>query len=362
MNVFINYDKEDLEIAKRLRNDLEKAGIKTWLEREDLLVGQDWRQVITDKLRESRYFITLLSSASVAKQGLIDTEPNWALNLLDNELSSKRISILPVRINDCLLADEKLERLHCADLFPSYEKGLDDILKVLLPNRSHDKRPISNDIQSKPNNENLFQHQIPNEPTDKPPAANQNWFKYVAIVLLAVVLMYHFAKPAPQKRTYHLRKEPITVSDDEALKTFKLTKDSNGWRRPAEYVENDFQDNKDGTITDRATGLMWQKSGSDNFMKFQYAEAYIDELNRKKFAGFGDWRLPTVDELTSLLTPEKQSQGLYISPLFDSTQSWCWTADKRTSGVGWHIYFLFGNVDWYNLNVNYFVRAVRSVQ
>jgi len=360
MNVFINHAKEDLDIAKKLRDDLEKAGVKTWLEREDLLVGQDWREVITDKLRESRYFITLISSASVAKQDFIDTEPNWALNLLDNELSSERISILPVRINDCLLTDEKLERLHCADLFPSYEKGLNDILKVLLPNKPPDKRPVSNQIPIKPPDENLFANQIPNEPTDKGSSVNQNRFKYIAIFLLAIILIY-FVKSVPQKRTYHLRKEPITVSDDEALKTFKLKKDSSGWRKPVEYIENDFQDNKDGTITDRATGLMWQRAGSDNFMKYQKAEAYIEELNSKKFAGFEDWRLPTIDELTSLLTQEKQSHGLYISPIFDKNQSWCWTSDKRASGGAWHIYFLFGNVDWYNLNVNYFVRAVRSL-
>jgi len=234
-------------------------------------------------------------------------------------------------------------------------------LKVLLPNKPPDKQPVSNQIPIKPPDENLFANQIPNEPTDKGSSVNQNRFKYIAIFLLAIILIY-FVKSVPQKRTYHLRKEPITVSDDEALKTFKLKKDSSGWRKPVEYIENDFQDNKDGTITDRATGLMWQRAGSDNFMKYQKAEAYIEDLNSKKFAGFEDWRLPTIDELASLLTQEKQSHSLYISPIFDATQSWCWTSDQRASGGAWHIYFLFGNVDWYNLNVNYFVRAVRSVQ
>ena len=164
-----------------------------------------------------------------------------------------------------------------------------------------------------------------------------------------------FLSPVPQ---YQLREEPMTVSDDDAEKIFGL--DQN-WR-PLEYIRNDFEDNGDETISDDATGLMWQKSGSPNRMTNKDAPAYIEKLNREKFAGYGDWRLPTVDELKSLLTKQKQSNGLYINPIFDKTQHWCWTSDQCASGGAWYVYFNLGFVYRDNLDYGYYARAVRAGQ
>jgi hypothetical protein len=113
-----------------------------------------------------------------------------------------------------------------------------------------------------------------------------------------------------------IRNNPVTVSDDDFKKVFRLRENC----RPVEYVKNDYKDNQDGTVTDQATGLMWQKSGSDMYITYKKAEDYIEQLNRTRFAGCKDWRLPTADELISLLEPEKQSNGLYINPVFDEKQ------------------------------------------
>jgi len=160
-----------------------------------------------------------------------------------------------------------------------------------------------------------------------------------------------------QMSVIHLRKEPITVSDEKAKSDFGL---GENWR-PLEYIQNDFKDNGDGTITDHATGLMWQKSGSDERLTYQDAKAYVDGLKSKKFAGHSDWRLPTVDELKSLLMPERQSNGLYINPIFDKTQRWCWTSDNCASGGAWYVNFDIGDVYWLDGSYIY-ARAVRSRQ
>ena len=59
----------------------------------------------------------------------------------------------------------------------------------------------------------------------------------------------------------------------------------------------DFRDNGDGTVTDRNTGLMWQKT--PDFVKRTLDEAlrYAKSL---KLAGHGDWRVPTIKELFSI--------------------------------------------------------------
>jgi len=54
-------------------------------------------------------------------------------------------------------------------------------------------------------------------------------------------------------------------------------------------------------VIDHATGLMWQQGGSDGFMTFAAAQEYVQKLNREKFAGYSDWRLPTLAEAMSLM-------------------------------------------------------------
>jgi Protein of unknown function (DUF1566) len=94
---------------------------------------------------------------------------------------------------------------------------------------------------------------------------------------------------------------------------------------PKGEFSKDFVDNGDGTITDRATGLMWEK-GASKEVKFQSATKYVKKLNKKKFVGHDDWRLPTIEELYSLLEPNKNKKR-YIDPVFASKPSLCWSID-----------------------------------
>ncbi len=58
-----------------------------------------------------------------------------------------------------------------------------------------------------------------------------------------------------------------------------------------------YQDNQDGTVTDRVTGLTWQK---DPGAKQSYANA-IAGVTAFTLAGHNDWRVPTIKELYSLI-------------------------------------------------------------
>jgi hypothetical protein len=94
---------------------------------------------------------------------------------------------------------------------------------------------------------------------------------------------------------------------------------------------NDFVDNGDGSVTDRATGLMWQKGGSSSILQYSRAQKFVSRLNKERFLGHNDWRTPTLEELCSLLESKQDEKRQYINTLFDSKQRICWTADYLES-------------------------------
>lgn len=168
-------------------------------------------------------------------------------------------------------------------------------------------------------------------------------------------------QPASQTSTktpkYRLRSTPKTVSSDaEAQQAFGLAQN----RRRLQYIENDFE-RKGDVVLDHATGLMWQQSGSPKVLTYQEAQRYLQQLNQAHFARYNDWRFPTVEELLSLLEME-QSNGLYLDPIFDSTQRWCWSMDLRSEGQVWLVHFVNNYVDWYYIHYASYVRAVRTGQ
>lgn len=58
-----------------------------------------------------------------------------------------------------------------------------------------------------------------------------------------------------------------------------------------------YTDNGDGTVTDRNTGLMWQKARG---VKLTIGEAR-QGASALRLGGYGDWRVPTIKELYSLI-------------------------------------------------------------
>jgi uncharacterized protein DUF1566 len=109
------------------------------------------------------------------------------------------------------------------------------------------------------------------------------------------------------------------------------------------YGENDFSDNKDGTITDSATGLMWQQTDSQKSMDWQEALEYAEAL---ELAEFTDWRLPNAKELQSIVDYSRSPQltnSAAIDPIFNisaiideknqTNYPFFWTSTTHLDGI-----------------------------
>ncbi len=113
--------------------------------------------------------------------------------------------------------------------------------------------------------------------------------------------------------------------------------------RGAAYGINDFIDHADGTITDRATGLMWSQADSAAGMDWQQALAFAQSQNAANYLGHADWRLPNTKELQSLVdytrspgATDAANVGPAIDPRFsctaitneagDADYPWYWTS------------------------------------
>ncbi|MBD3290028.1 DUF1566 domain-containing protein [candidate division KSB1 bacterium] len=117
-------------------------------------------------------------------------------------------------------------------------------------------------------------------------------------------------------------------------------------------------------VIDEETNLMWQKGGYTYKIESKDSKKCIKELNQKCFAGYNDWRLPTLEEAMSLVEPRKSDDGLHIDPVFDKKQNWIWTSDSYNNRTqAWYVTFLDGSCGYMHLfNYGYdYVRAVRSL-
>jgi hypothetical protein len=175
--------------------------------------------------------------------------------------------------------------------------------------------------------------------------------------------------PPQPRKPVRLRAKPRDLSS-EAVKSMLTTHrfyatcwNYNGdFCNPDGDFENQFQENPDGTVTDKATGLMWQKGGSKGTLTWIAAREYAERVNGERFAGFSDWRIPTAEELASLMESSWKNGDLFIDKVFDREQRHCWSLDTRGMESAWKANFHQGFLLDFPMTSKNSVRLVRSVK
>jgi len=113
-------------------------------------------------------------------------------------------------------------------------------------------------------------------------------------------------------------------------------------------------------VLDRETGLVWERSPGTEVMSW-YTASYL--CYQKRLGQRMGWRLPTVEELTSLLDLSNSSPALNPSHPFINVQSgfyWSLTTSASVSSNAWIVSVYYGSIDVHDKNNSRYQWCVRG--
>jgi hypothetical protein len=133
-----------------------------------------------------------------------------------------------------------------------------------------------------------------------------------------------------------------------------------------------YQDNGNGTVTDRATGLIWKqcaegRSGAGcatgSLQTFTW-QAALQHAEAAVFAGNSLWRLPNKNELASLVERRCYDPAINATFFPNTPSSGFWSSSPAASSSdgAWVVGFYYGYVGDGGKNYTLYVRLVRAGQ
>lgn len=349
--IFICYSRQSQDIVEVLAKDIEDLGRDVWFDKE-LKGGQAWWDQILERIRECDIFVFALAPETLDSQ---------ACKLERKYASDLRKTILLIMVADGVpikLLPPDLFEIQYVDYRRQDKQSFISLIKAIealpapqpLPEPLPESPEVSNlylgnikDIKDRIDTEETlnFEEQSAlvlklkdvlrkvddhNELRDllelirKRDDLNINVAKEIDDVLARITVASRDQNKARNEPTIEtlektavFRSEPTKLSRIE-IQTVLVDKDLYDYRLNSEGsgFKNDYEVLGNGKVVlDHASGLMWQQSGSDKQIYYIEVQSYIEVLNRQRFAGYTDWRLPTLEEAISLMEPKKYRWVLY---------------------------------------------------
>ena len=116
----------------------------------------------------------------------------------------------------------------------------------------------------------------------------------------------------------------------------------------------------DAAVLDKETGLVWEKSPDTTARAWATAILYA---YTKNVGGRKGWRLPTVEELASLVDPTQMNPALPSGHPFINVQSdvyWSSTTSVSDTSYAWYVLFDDGDVNGNDKSHYAYVWCVRG--
>lgn len=132
----------------------------------------------------------------------------------------------------------------------------------------------------------------------------------------------------------------------------------------------------DTTVKDKRTGLIWTRDANLGRLTWDQVINSVNELNRQRYGGFSDWRLPSKEELETLgkyargigyngsSDTRKVSQLLNQIGFYDvqADRYWSSSFDPYYPSVVRHVSMVDGLAHIGSKNDIYYIWPVRNVQ
>ena len=130
--IFLSYVHEDHSAVNAIYEALSCAGFIPWIYQKNLAGGVKWKRAISREIKNSDLFVVCLSKKSYARNGHFHKEINEAFDVLE-EMRPGSIYIVPVRLEECVITDDRIKELHWVDLFnypdsPESKEGFNQLV------------------------------------------------------------------------------------------------------------------------------------------------------------------------------------------------------------------------------------------
>lgn len=164
------------------------------------------------------------------------------------------------------------------------------------------------------------------------------------------------------ERPVNLPTEPVFLQEEEVGALLKKWNFFDREQHPTGRFSNCLVDSgNDQTVIDLKTDLMWQRGGLD-INSIRQMRREIEKVNKEGFAGYNDWRMPSVEEAMSLMESEVNEKTLYLHPCFSNNQPFIFVEARRKPGGYWFVDYKQGRLFWSSGTIpGGFGRLVRSI-
>lgn len=140
LRVFLCHSSDDKPAVYSLYQKLKEAGVEPWLDKENLLPGENWRVKVEEAITKSDIIIICLSTGSITKEGFVQKEIRIALDAADTKPEGTIFNI-PLKLEECNVP-YSLSDLQWSNLWEegSYKRLIDALtiransLSVKVPN------------------------------------------------------------------------------------------------------------------------------------------------------------------------------------------------------------------------------------
>jgi hypothetical protein len=159
MLIFISYAREDVQYAKELYQRLERHGFTPWMDKVNLLAGQQWQPAIEKAMKSADLLLLLMSRNSIQKRGFMQREVRVALDLWKEKLADD-IYLIPVMLEAIPIPEvpDEVSKFHWVEFYePDGWEQLVRSMEFQASRRGIRLRPVSPLVKP----ERFLEHNLP---------------------------------------------------------------------------------------------------------------------------------------------------------------------------------------------------------